>query len=142
MFRLNSLLAAAALVTLAACAPAQPASYSAESVAVAEPFSRPAPQGGNGAGSVGGFGPRGVTPVSLASVHSCSWLEITVIFSLDKGTQLATCPRPIMPCRYSAALLSSTHSRNNGKYSGMISLLMWTTASRKRRRHPSPWPGE
>jgi copper(I)-binding protein len=50
MFRLNSLLAAAALITLAACAPAQPASYSAESIAVAEPFSRPAPQGGNGAG--------------------------------------------------------------------------------------------
>jgi copper(I)-binding protein len=50
MFSLNRLLAAAALVTLAACAPAQPASYSAEGVAVAEPFSRPAPQGGNGAG--------------------------------------------------------------------------------------------
>ncbi len=50
MFRLNTLLAAAALATVAACAPAQPATYAAANVAVAEPFSRPAPQGGNGAG--------------------------------------------------------------------------------------------
>jgi copper(I)-binding protein len=47
---IHPLLALAAAATVAACAPAKPASYTVEGVAVAEPFSRPAPQGGNGAG--------------------------------------------------------------------------------------------
>ena len=50
MFRPTPLLAAAALATVAACAPPQPATYATANVAVAEPFSRPAAQGGNGAG--------------------------------------------------------------------------------------------
>lgn len=39
-----------AILLLAACSPAKPASYSVAGIAVTEPFSRPAAQGGNGAG--------------------------------------------------------------------------------------------
>jgi len=39
-----------AALLLAACSPAKPPSYSSAGIAVAEPFSRPAPAGGNGAG--------------------------------------------------------------------------------------------
>ncbi|HRD27240.1 MAG TPA: copper chaperone PCu(A)C [Caulobacter sp.] len=45
--RLAPLLAA---LLLAACSPAKPPAYSSAGIAVAEPFSRPAPAGGTGAG--------------------------------------------------------------------------------------------
>jgi len=50
MPRLNLLLAIATVATIASCAPANTATYTAKGIVVAEPFSRPAPKGGNGAG--------------------------------------------------------------------------------------------
>lgn len=81
MPRHNSLLALAAVAVLAACAPAKPATYTVDGVTLAEAFSRPAPQGGNGAGfftvTNGNSGPdtllRVESPVALrVELHETS----------------------------------------------------------------------